>query len=86
MTKLVMSTSTNRSTCAVGSSFRVPENLGKFTSMVTSINPCGIMMGNPLGNIMGSIIGLGGGSGFTMGGGRLITGGGLITSGGGGFG
>jgi hypothetical protein len=81
-----MSISTNRSTCAIGSSFQVPENLGKFTSMVTGIKPCGMMMGNPLGNIMGSIIGLGGGGGFMMGGSRLITGGGLITSGGGGFG
>ncbi len=69
-----------------GSLFRVFENLGKFTSMVTGINPYGIMMGNPFSNIMGSIIGLGGGGGFTMGGGRLITGGGLIISGGGGFG
>ncbi len=81
-----MNTSTNHSTCAAGSSFRVLENLGKFTGMVIGINPCGIMMGNPFGNIMGSIIGLGGGGGFTTGGGRLITGGGLITSGGGGFG
>ncbi len=81
-----MSTSTNRSTCAAGSSFRVLENLSKFTSIVTGINPCGIMMGNPLGNIMGSIIGLGGGGGFMMGGGILITGGGLIIGGGGGFG
>jgi hypothetical protein len=81
-----MSTSTNHSTCATRSSFRVPENLGKFIGIVTGINPYGIMMGNPLSNIMGSIIRLGGGGGFTMGGGRLITGDGLITGGGGGFG
>jgi hypothetical protein len=81
-----MNTSTNRFTCAAGSSFRVPENLGKFAGVVIGIKTCEMMMGNPLGNIMGFIIGLRGGGGFTMGGGRLIIGGKLIVVGGGGFG
>jgi hypothetical protein len=62
-------TCTNRSTWAVGFSFRVPKNLGKFSCIVITLKPFQMKINKPLSNIMGFIIGLWSGKKLTIRGG-----------------